>query len=114
MFIKHFDQVAEEIPTLEGTKGCTVRWLIGQKDGAKNYAMRLFELQPGGLIPLHSHEETEHEIFIINGEGTINDGENDIRVKKDDVIFVKPGEKHSFINNSQNPLKFICIIPILK
>jgi len=85
MFIKHLDQIAEEIPTLEGTKSCTVRWLIGQKDGAKNYAMRLFELQPNGIIPLHFHEETEHEIFVVEGEGVINDGENDIKGMKDCV-----------------------------
>lgn len=113
MIIKHSNEVAEEIPFLEGVKGCTLRWLIAEEDGAKNYAMRLFELKPNGIIPLHSHIDTEHEVFIIEGRGTFNDGKNDIQVKKGDVIFVEPKNKHSFKNTSDKPLKFICVIPIV-
>jgi len=112
MLIKHSNEVGKELPTLEGTKDCTLRWLIRKDDGAEHYAMRLFELEPGGIIPLHSHEDTEHEIFIIEGEGILNDGEKDIPVQQGDVIFVEPDEKHGFVNNTNNSFKFICVIPI--
>lgn len=113
MIIKHSDEVPEEKSKLKGTKGCTLQWLIAEKDGAEHYAMRLFELLPGGLIPVHSHDDTEHEIYIIEGTAILNDDENKITVKKGDVIFVKPGDKHSFINTSDKPFKFICVIPIV-
>ena len=112
MLKKHFTEVKEEPPNLAGTKGCTVRWLISHDEGAVHYAMRLFTLQPGGIIPLHEHQATEHEIFIAEGEGVINDGMNETSVKKGDAIFVEAGEKHSFVNNTDHPLLFICVIPI--
>lgn len=112
MMIKHSSEVLEERSSLKGTKGCTLRWLIAKKDGAEHYAMRLFELKPGGLIPVHSHDDTEHEIYIIEGTTILDDDENKITVKKGDVIFVKPGDKHSFINNSAKPFKFICVIRV--
>jgi len=112
MLKRHFTEVKEEPPNLAGTKGCTVRWLISHEEGAVHYAMRLFTLQPGGTIPLHEHEVTEHEIFIVEGGGILNDGINATSVKRGDAIFVEAGEKHSFINNADHPLQFICVIPI--
>jgi quercetin dioxygenase-like cupin family protein len=111
MMIKHSGEVPEERSSLKGTKGCTLRWLIAEKDGAEHYAMRLFELKPGGLIPVHSHVDSEHEIYIIEGTAIFDDDENKIMVKKGDFIFVKPGDKHSFTNSSDKPFKFICVIP---
>ena len=112
MLIKHSSEVPFEIPKLEGTKGCTLRWLINKNDGTEHYAMRLFELSPEGIIPMHEHEKTEHEIFIVEGEGILQTPEKNLEIKKGDAIFIKPGEKHSFQNNSKKPLKFICVIPI--
>lgn len=112
MQIKHSSEITEQKPALKGTKNCTLRWLITEQDGAEHYAMRLFELGPGGLIPIHIHENTEHEIYVIEGLATLDNGMNKITVKKGDVIFVKPGDKHSFLNNSDKPFKFICVIPL--
>lgn len=112
MVIKHLDDIPKELPTLDGTHGCTRGWLINQKDGAEHYAMKFFQLEPGGRIPLHAHEDTEHEIFIVEGEGIVHDGDTEIPVVSGDAIFVKPREQHSFINNSNETLKFICVVPI--
>jgi quercetin dioxygenase-like cupin family protein len=64
------------------------------------------------LIPVHSHADSEHEIYIIEGTAIFDNDENKIKVKKGDVIFVKPGDKHSFTNSSDKPLRFICVIPL--
>jgi quercetin dioxygenase-like cupin family protein len=113
MVIKHLADVLQEPPTLEGSHGCTRGWLINQQDGAEHYTMKFFELEPGGQIPLHAHEDTEHEIFIFEGKGIVHDGETEIPVIPGDALFIKPREQHSFINNSTKPLKFICVTPIL-
>lgn len=112
MIKRHLTEVKEEASSLEGAKGCTVQWLISKEQGAKRFAMRLFTLQPDGIIPLHVHEDTEHEIFIIEGQGFFDDDEKKIPVKEGDTLFVPAGEKHSISNQTQNPLKFICIIPL--
>ena len=112
MLIKHSRDIPEQISSLKGTKNCTLRWLINEKDGAAHYAMRLFELKPGGSIPVHFHEDTEHEIYIVAGTAILDTGKEQVSVVKGDAIFIKPGDKHSFTNSSDSIFQFICVIPI--
>ena len=106
----HYTDVELEIPKEEGTKDLKVRWLISKKDGAENFAMRLFEIQPGGYSPLHQHD-WEHEVFILEGNGHANDGKNKKSFKEGDVFFIKPMEWHQLINTGKKTLKFLCLIP---
>ena len=106
----HYTDVELEIPEEEGIKDLKIRWLISKKDGAENFAMRLFEIQPGGHSPLHQHD-WEHEVFIIEGEGHANDGKNKKTFKEGDVFFIKSMEWHQLINSGDKTLKFLCLIP---
>jgi quercetin dioxygenase-like cupin family protein len=112
MIKRHFTEVEQQIPSLAETEGCTVRWLISKEQGALHYAMRLFTIEPGGIIPLHEHEDTEHEIFIVEGKGILDDGNKKLPVGQGDCIFIQPGEKHSFTNNANQTLRFICVVPL--
>ncbi len=78
--------------------------------GAENFAMRLFEVEPDGYSPLHSHP-WEHEIFVLEGKGLATDGKNGKEFKEDDFIFIPSGEMHQLRNTSQEVLRFICLIP---
>jgi quercetin dioxygenase-like cupin family protein len=97
----------------EGTSKVTIRWLITKKTGAENFAMRLFEMEPSGYSPLHAHS-WEHEVFILEGEGTVFDGEKATAVKAGDVVFVPSDEQHQFRNNGKKTLRFLCLIPCAK
>ena len=109
MRVFHYSSVRAE--NVEGGAIKTkVRWLIDKTLGAPNFAMRLFEMAPGGYSPLHSHS-WEHEVFILSGEGQLLDGRNALSFKTGDVIFVPPNEQHQFKNTSKNALKFLCLIP---
>lgn len=68
--MKHINyrDIALEEPKEEGAKNMRIRWLITKKDGAENFAMRLFEVEPNGYTPWHQHD-WEHEVFILEGEG---------------------------------------------
>ncbi len=113
MLIRNYQEVEEEKPTLPGAE-VTLRWLISEKEGAKNFAMRLFEIKKSGeKIPLHSHT-FEHEIFIIKGTGKIKTKDGEWNLSEGDVVFIQAGEEHSFENISDEPFRFICVIPILK
>ena len=90
-----------------------VRWLITKEIGAENFAMRLFEMEPGGYSPLHKHP-SEHEVFVLEGEGLVFDGEKATSIEAGDVVFVKANERHQFKNNSEKLLKFLCLIPYAK
>jgi quercetin dioxygenase-like cupin family protein len=97
----------------EGASKVTIRWLITKKMGAENFAMRLFEMEPSGYSPLHAHS-WEHEVFILEGEGQVFDGEKATAFKAGDVVFMPPNEQHQFKNNGKKPLKFLCLIPYTK
>ena len=103
----------EQVTAKEAEGGATntrVRWLITKDIGAENFAMRLFEMEVGGCSPLHTHP-WEHEVFILDGEGVLFDGEKATPFKANDVVFVPADEKHQFKNNADKPLKFLCLIP---
>jgi len=106
----HYTEVELEEPSEKGLKDIRVRWLISKKDGAENFAMRLFEIQPGGYSPLHQHN-WEHEVFILEGNGVTQDKDNKKLFKKGDVLFIPSMDWHQFVNTGKEILKFLCLIP---
>jgi len=113
MDIKYYKDVGARPVDIEEAKEVKVRWLISQKEGAPNFAMRLFEVGPGGYSPLHTHN-WEHEVFVLEGEGVAADGEKETQIKSGTVVYVAPEEKHQFKNTGSDTLKFLCLIPIKK
>ncbi|MHC2995060.1 MAG: cupin domain-containing protein [Candidatus Atribacteria bacterium] len=113
MKIIDYKEIAAEPVDFEDAKDVKVRWLISEKDKAPNFAMRLFEVTPGGYSPLHTHK-WEHEVFILEGEGVATDGAKEYMVKNGTVVYVAPKEKHQFKNTGSETLKFLCLIPIKK
>ena len=104
-------EVEKKPVEMEGAEGVSIRWLISKQDGAENFAMRMFEIQPGGHTPLHTHPH-EHEIFAVEGEGVfVYEGE-EYPFDKDYVIFVPGGKEHRFRNRGDSVLKLLCLIPM--
>jgi quercetin dioxygenase-like cupin family protein len=95
----------------EGASKLKVRWLITEETGAPNFAMRLFEMAPNGFSPKHTHP-WEHEVFILEGEGTVLGGKEERKFKAGDAIFVPPDELHQFRNTGTKTVKFLCLVPI--
>jgi len=110
MKINHYEQVEQQPVDMEGAVGCQVRWLISDKDGAPNFAMRQFEVAAGGNTPKHNHP-FEHEVFVLEGNGTVLEGDVEHRLSCGDVVFVPPNETHQFRNTGEVPLKFLCLVP---
>jgi quercetin dioxygenase-like cupin family protein len=95
---------------MEGSQGCTVRWLVSESDGAPTFAMRQFEVAAGGFTPRHSHPY-EHEVFVLEGSGVVFEGDRQHLLQAGDVVLVQPDEIHQFKNTGPGPLKFLCLIP---
>jgi quercetin dioxygenase-like cupin family protein len=110
MKLTNYKNVILEDVTMDGAKGTKIRWLISQKDGAPNFATRLFEVDSEGFTPYHSHS-WEHENFILEGFGSLVTEDGDKPFQKGDVIYVPPFMKHSYKNTGDVTLKFLCIIP---
>lgn len=110
MKVTNTQDVEQQQVNMEGSQGCTVRWLVGQADGAPNFAMRQFEVAPGGFTPRH-HHPYEHEVFVLEGDGVVFEGDHPHPLRAGDVILVKPDEVHQFRNTGSTPMKFLCLIP---
>jgi quercetin dioxygenase-like cupin family protein len=93
-----------------GAQGVTIRWLISEKDDAPNFAMRLFEVKPEGYTPYHQHK-WEHEVFILEGKGSLILEDETVPLNKGDAVFVPGEENHQFKNASKENLVFLCLVP---
>ncbi len=113
MKVFRYDNVKLEKIEAEGAIKVSVRWLITEEMGAPTFAMRIFEVEPGGYTPLHKHP-WEHEVFVLEGKGELFDGNLAKRLREKDVVFVPPNEMHQFKSTGTAALKFICLIPHAK
>lgn len=113
MYVFNYEEKELEDVSLPGAEKAKMRWLIGRKIGAQRYAMRYFEIQAGGIIPLHSHPE-EHEIFVLSGESKVlGESPKDVAVK-DDAMFIPSMIPHGYDNTEgTETFRFICVIPYL-
>jgi quercetin dioxygenase-like cupin family protein len=110
MKIAKSSNIAKRPVEAEGAKGAEIRWLISKEDGAENFAMRMFEIQPGGFTPLHRHRH-EHEIYAVEGEGVFVYEGKEYEFSRDYVIFVPGGREHRFRNRGNCVLRLLCLIP---
>jgi quercetin dioxygenase-like cupin family protein len=106
----HYSEVKADEVTECGAEGTKIRWLITKDDGAGHFAMRYFEMAPGGHSPHHSHK-WEHEVFVLEGECLVVCGDQKKRVGSGSAVFIPPNVQHNFRNEGKGSLKFICLVP---
>ena len=88
MKIMNYRDIESQKFDAEGmVKGVTGRVAIGKQDGAKNFCMRVFEIEPGGFSPRHSHE-WEHEIFFHQGKGQVYSNGDWLAAQAGTTVFI--------------------------
>ncbi|MFP4458230.1 MAG: cupin domain-containing protein [Candidatus Zixiibacteriota bacterium] len=108
MRIMHQTNVDAKKVEMEGAKNVTIQWLISQDHGAPNFAMRRFVISKDGHTPYHNHR-WEHEVYIIEGKGTLTlEGEKH-QLVEGSFAFVPPNAKHNF--STETRMVFLCMIP---
>ena len=110
MQIKPSEAVPQKQVDMEGAAGCQVRILVGDEQQAPNFVMRQFELDPGGHTPRHLHPY-EHEIYMLEGNGVVVDGDVERPLAPGYVVYVAPDDVHQFRNTGDSPMKMLCLIP---
>ena len=101
-----------DVPELqaEGLEGVSIRWVIGEDDGAPHFAMRVLEVQEGRATLHHSHW-WEHEVYVLDGNGVVLQEDGETAISAGSVVLVPGNEMHQFRNTGQGVLRFICLIP---
>ena len=107
MSVKHSLEL--ETTTVEAGRGVTKQVLISSEEGP-NFAMRRFEIQPGGGMPNHTNL-VEHEQYVLSGGAEIAIGDTIYHVKQGDVVFIPADVPHWYKNDGEEPFVFLCLVP---
>ncbi|UCF32057.1 MAG: cupin domain-containing protein [bacterium] len=110
MKITRLENCEKKAVELEGASGAFRQVPIGRADGAPNFSIRVFTLEPGGHTPHHSHE-SEHLNYVLSGVGVALEGETARKIRQGDFILVQPREVHQYRNEGDEPLVFMCMVP---
>ena len=107
MSVKHSQDI--ETTAIEAGVGVTMQVLISSEEGP-NFAMRRFEIQPGGGMPNHTNL-VEHEQYVLGGSAEIAIGDETYHVEAGDVVFIPSGVPHWYKNDGEEPFAFLCLVP---
>jgi quercetin dioxygenase-like cupin family protein len=94
----------------DNARGATKRVLVGERDGAGNFAIRYFEVPPGESSA-HEHHPHDHGVVITRGRARVLLGGELHEVGVGDVVYIAPDEEHRFDSLGPEPLGFICVVP---
>ena len=110
MLVKHFSDIPAVPVAMEGVKDAHIREILTSASGAPNFAMRIFDLGSGGYTPLHQHNY-EHEVFVLEGEGEVTEGDQVHQLQTGSVAMILPNVIHQFRNAGDGKFRFMCLIP---
>ncbi len=112
MLIRNINSVPTTPMDLPGVKDVRMSVMVGRADGAPTFSLRQFQVAPRGHSPRHSHDY-EHEVFVVEGGGTVLlDGTLNL-IKQGDVVFVPADHEHQF-TAGENGLRFLCLVPVTR
>lgn len=85
---------------------------FGPHAGNQQLGGQLFELAPGEqAFPFHYHCANEEAVFVVSGKGSVRLGDQRVAIRAGDWIAhpVGPEQPHQMINDSDEPLVYLCI-----
>jgi quercetin dioxygenase-like cupin family protein len=82
--------------------------VVGPRDGAARFAIRYFEIPPGGASALDVHAH-DHGVVVLRGTGRVRLGDAVHALGVGDAVYVAPDETHRFECTGTEPLGFLCV-----
>ncbi len=110
MLIRNIAEAPRKPVQMDGVKGIAMAVMVGREDGAPNFALRSFDVEPGGHSPKHQHDY-EHEVYIVDGAGEVLLEGAYRPLRKGDVVYVPADHEHQFRAGSAG-MKFLCLVPM--
>jgi len=93
----------------EDSQGCRLREVLGKEQGAPRFVLNVYEMEPGGFTPFQA-TVWEHELYVLEGRGTLRGRDGEYPLRAGDAALVMPGELHQ-VRAEGGPLRFICLAP---
>lgn len=106
--IRREDEI--EYEPVDATDGLRRGVLLDERDGAPNFALRRFTLDPEAEVPKHTNK-VEHEQYVLEGEYVVGVGETEYAVSAGDSLLIPAGEVHWYRNDGSKHGAFLCVVP---
>jgi quercetin dioxygenase-like cupin family protein len=84
--------------------------LLDESDGAPNFAVRRFTLDPGAEVPKHTNA-VEHEQYVLEGEYVVGIDDEEYVVGPGDSLLIPAGTVHWYRNEGDERGAFLCAVP---
>jgi quercetin dioxygenase-like cupin family protein len=87
--------------------------LVSSEQTGGAFCVLRFFIPPGNVTPPHLHRATDETFLIESGEIEINRGEELLRGRKGDVIYLPKGIPHALrvIGNDEGVALVVCVVP---
>lgn len=99
-----------EYERLSKADGVEKAVIIDESDGAPNFRMRRYRLEPGAEVPKHTNG-VEHEVHTVTGEYVVGIEDEEYTVSAGDSLLIPAGTVHWFRNETDEESAFVCMIP---
>jgi len=103
---------ADDVDYAELSKADGVRKAVifDESDGAPNFRMRRYRLDPGAEVPKHTNA-VEHEVHTVTGEYVVGIDDEEHVVAEGDSLLIPAGTVHWFRNERDAESSFVCMVP---
>jgi quercetin dioxygenase-like cupin family protein len=105
------DDDSVDYRSVEGADGLHRADLISEADGAPNFELRKYVVEPGVEVGKHRNA-IEHEQYVLAGEYTLGIGDEEYRVSTGYSAFIPAGTVHWYRNDTEAPATYLCVVPI--
>ena len=99
----------EKVEPFTTKDGSEIRELLAYRNSCiQNQSLAEARVPPGTSTTGHHHVKTEEIYYVLEGEGTVQIGDDRQPVGVGDAIAIPPGAFHQITNTGQSVLKFLC------
>ena len=91
--------------------GQLVREVVGEAQGSSSLSMQHFEVEPGGVTPLHRHDVDE-ALLVLRGRLRVRIGDEWSLVQAGDVCLFPADTPHGFVGTGDGVSEILVVFPI--
>ena len=90
--------------------GATSQEIAGKTLGARTCEVKISVYEPGGSCLFHSHPDSEHVLYVLQGQLTVIDGaKNEATAFAGQAVYIPAGELHRSENRGAVPSRYVAV-----